>query len=272
MLVTPQFVLLNYPKTGSTFVRSVIKQIYRSREATNEKSVSATDRGPDPNCRELLMPNIKVTPNGPPDQHGTYIQIPKCYRDKTIVSVARNPFDRIISIFRFGWHQRDSLRMPESVIKKHLPNFPDLSFREFLDFSQLHMRYSRFGGSLPNATVGDQTIQFIQMFFREPKRILRTLDDKYLDSDKVFGDMAPVFFLRQESLNTDLAEFLAERGYAGHEVSFAFHLERVNVTQPTEHDLNNMWTEDLIELTRQRERMLLQIYEKLGFNYGLPSI
>lgn len=82
MLVTDSFVMLNYPKTGSSFARKVIKDLY----ARQPKSWFRRRW-----CKELILPNIRTC--GADDQHGCYSQIPPQYRNREVMSIVRNPFE-----------------------------------------------------------------------------------------------------------------------------------------------------------------------------------
>lgn len=72
MLIISDFFLLNYPKTGTTFTRRIIKTIYKNK------------------YEELPLPVIldRIFP------HEIYPQIPLERQGNKAVSVIQNPFDR----------------------------------------------------------------------------------------------------------------------------------------------------------------------------------
>ena len=86
MLITKDFVMLNFPKTGTTFTRAVLKQLYGDR------------------IEEILGRN-PMNPHSVPDSpHLAVSQIPQRYAKLPIVSIYRNLFDRYVSLWQFRWY------------------------------------------------------------------------------------------------------------------------------------------------------------------------
>ena len=210
MIITNDFVMLNLPKTGSSFARAVIKEIYERRQSSKSGLTKALQRlvFKQPSYFiELILPNIKVTGiEKPADQHGTFSQIPPKYLDREIVSIIRNPYTRFMSSYEFRAWEKYPL-IPESLLAEHFPHFPSLSVDNYVRLEELQVIHGRFSGNIPKANVGDQTVQFIQMFFRNVSDVLANLTDEYLDSEDIFLDIADIHFLRQDQLVDDLALF-----------------------------------------------------------------
>jgi hypothetical protein len=101
MLIFDSFILLNYPKTGSTFARTVLKEIYdrRFRQLSmTGKVASLVGIRERPQVKELMFPNIKFREiRQKTDQHGCYTQIPVEYRDRPVVAI-------MIAVGRSGRH------------------------------------------------------------------------------------------------------------------------------------------------------------------------
>lgn len=274
MIVTDSFVLLNHPKTGSTFARTVLKEIHKrrlKRRPLRRKLLDKLGITAKPFLQELMLPNIKVPGSTqPPNQHGCYCQIPESHQDRPVVTVVRNPYDRFLSIYRFRWWRKHPLFSRE-ILDEHLPSFPDLSLDEFVHYSELAMRYGRMGGRPVNANVGNQTVQFIQMFFRNPQRVLDGLTDAYLDSEQVFEDLAPITFLKQEDLNRQLADFLLQKGYSQEEADYVIAREPVNVTPEKVSDAGSLWTPQALDYVEHHERMIFRILAARGIVYKAPS-
>ena len=75
MLITEKFVLLNFPKTGSTFARETIKQVYGVKNLRFNNTIYKSGIY-TPKIFELLLPKIDEGDyNGIIDQHGKYKQI-----------------------------------------------------------------------------------------------------------------------------------------------------------------------------------------------------
>src|SRR6185312_12021377 len=118
MLISDQFVFLHGPKTGGTFVTEVFTQVFASVGCT------------------LL--NIH--------KHGRTEDIPLQHDSKQLVTTVRNPFDFYASHYAFGyWIDRelDNLSFwDEAPIRGRYPNYPYLSFEEYLE-AALHFGHRR---------------------------------------------------------------------------------------------------------------------------------
>jgi len=171
MIITNQFVVLNNPKTGSTFVRKVLRAIYEKRASTGIFNWTRRLFGiSEERFKELVLPNIKRQ-NKVSDQHGTYSQIPDEYKGRPVVSVVRNPFDRLMSSYEFRhWERNPPIK--GNLIKEYFPHFPNLSFNEHITLMGHSQREIHTG-----IEMGVQTIQFIQMFFTDPDTALENIDD-----------------------------------------------------------------------------------------------
>lgn len=275
MLITDQFVMLNLPKTGSTFARTVIKELHvkrLSKQSFVKRALQRLNIIKQPICMDIMLPNIKLKQvEVQPDQHGTYSQIPDDFWGLPIISVVRNPYTRFMSGYEFRWWEAHP-PIEDSLLAEHFPNFPDLTVDDFVRLNELDVIHGRLEGRKPNAEVGIQTVQFIQMFFKDPDRVLQALTDEYLDSDEVFSDMAEITFLRQEKLNEDLADFLAGIGYSAEEVDHVRSRDRVNVTPRQAPDRNALWTPTALDYVRRKERMIFRILEMKGIVYKEPSL
>lgn len=144
MLITKDFIVINNPKTGSSFVRKVLKKIYTQREQKyswlKKKSI-AWQFIPE----ELIELKIRpiVSTKLPPNQHGAVSQIPEKYaKNKAIVSVVRNLYTKILSQYEFKWWQTNyHLFANKELIDNTFPNFPNLSLEEYVDFKIINTNY-----------------------------------------------------------------------------------------------------------------------------------
>ena len=275
MLVTSKFVLLNVPKSGSSFVREVIKAIYagRSRKGPQflgwtgfQKLIPPNRRtSPDLSLKELILPNIRLK-GRPSDQHGTYSQVPREYRHLPVISVVRNPYEKLVSDFEFRWWSKYP---PLPDLQRTFPAFPEISFDEFLQLSDLIATY-KMGGRNP-LQIGNLTVEFVQFFFPDPKSVLNKISDDYICSSDFIKDMPCLWLLRQECLRDDLEATLSGFGFSEEELEICRRHPRVNETVARADDRAAYWTAPRVSRFNHRERFLLLMLQQLGFSYGPPA-
>jgi len=160
MLATKDFVLLNMPKTGSSFARSVIKKAYRARATRSPLSRVAKLWGAshlsDP-LEEILVAPLDARHRSGLSQHGTIEQIPNRHRAKPIISVTRHPLTRLVSAYRF----KDWARFPPAQVTQleaEFPSWPNLSVEEWYDMVPID--------SLSKIAYGAIKSKLIWVFFR----------------------------------------------------------------------------------------------------------
>jgi len=255
MIITDKFVFLHFPKTGGIFVTDVLKKLH-ARIKYKRLFINA------PPCRELMTPNIKRIHGGDVlSQHGTYEQIPREHRNKTIISCIRNPFDRYVSTFEYrSWVRRHPDEL-EPIMAK-LPNFPDLNFAQYVSFINEFDIKNRVHSDGLKLDVGTMTYAFIQFFFKDPGRIIANLNEAYLNSDAYQKDMAEVIFLRTEHLNQDLYQILLGFGYDQHDILFIIDEQKVNVTsrRKAEQDWQTYYNQDSYDLVKFKERFIFKLF------------
>lgn len=231
MLITDDFVMLNFPKTGSTFARHVIKRLYLRRQSAIRRLLVRLGIG-NGGVEELMLPKIDEASNaGFRDQHGTLRQVPAKHREKPILTISRNPFSRYISLYHFKWWQEHPPADRNALIRQ-FPGFPDLDFSEYYRMTHTYGIKDRLGGITPKIELGLHTIQFIQFYFFDPESVLRKIDDEYIDTGAFHKDMCSnISFIHQENLNVELKEFLTSIGFADHELQIIDSTEEINVTK-----------------------------------------
>lgn len=94
--------------------------------------------------------------------------------------------------------------VPREVIEREFPDFPDLDFEIFQKFVDAELKFSWLAGIDMSAEIGLQTVQFVKIFFREPVKILNSIDEKYIDSESFLDGMPKITLLSTENLNRDL--------------------------------------------------------------------
>ena len=161
--------------------------------------------------------------------------------------------------------------LEEDVLKRKFPHFPDLSLDDFIRLRDLETRISRLPNIDLKADIGYQTVIFIQMFFRTPELVFSKIDDRYIEEGAFEADMPEIAFLRTESLNQDLHEFLREQGYADDDVAFVLSHGEVNVTESPVREAADVWTDSTLSYMKHNERLLFRILESKKITYERPA-
>ncbi len=243
MIITDDFVLLNYPKTGTTFVRKLIKELYSGR------------------YEELLFSESYNLLSKKPTQHGTFSSIPLEFRSRQVVSIFRNPFDRYVSLWKFRWYSHSP---PEPVcnLLRFYPSFPELSFEDFLEMTD---RFSKRNILLAhgidlNTEIGFQTIQFFAFYSADPRTCLLELLT-HERNDTAAALIPSLTFLRQDSLRSDLKDFLKQFGFDEKRLAVIDTERKLNVSRTeNENDCYQFWSNDNMMKYADKEKMLLSIF------------
>lgn len=216
MIFTDRFVYVHEPKTGGTFVTSMLFRLYGlrwTRWAHARNALFGEVRRRHPRYGALIHHSNK---------HGGCNEIPAPQRGKRILATVRNPFDLYVSQYEFGWWRRpEFLRYYEALprFRDEYPRFPDLSFAEYVTLSNAALR--------PLSSKGDDegpglvTEQFINFYFRDPRAAHERLRARrYADTEEAAADMHDLHFVRTDQLNRGLYDFLVGAGYDAADVSF----------------------------------------------------
>lgn len=244
MLLTPDFVYIHQPKTGGTFITKVLARVY----GTQEGAFIDTDK------------------------HATCSEIPAGHRDKPIVSTMRNPYDRYVSQYRFGWWKlHPDLYCGEEEMRSLHPHYPDLSFDDFV-----HLANTRFVNCFqgrptgfvnrnfpPGREPGWHTEQFVRYYFREPRAAFARLDEAALESGSFREDMYDVRFLPVDRLNESLYELLLELGHAPEEIGFIRSEGKIFPAEggrDPEDRWQDYYTPEIRDYIRSRERLIFELF------------
>ena len=261
MIITDKFVMLNFPKTGSTFAREAIKLVYGKKDL-NYKNFFYKTGILTPRIFELILPKINEGPyNGIMDQHGKYLQIPLKYRKKQILTIIRNPFSRIVSDYYFKWWQ-NFLPTDINTILKYYPNFPNLSFHEYYDFKFKFNRVNNLNGINPQLDLGDASLYFIQFYSKDPKSLLKKINTDYFENKEFIKDFSHIHFIHQENLVPELKSFLIKLGFDKTKIDTIDQLKKVNENKYPEENINfmNLYDNELINKMLKHERLLFELF------------
>ena len=256
MIITDKFVMLNFPKTGSTFVRKMLKKVHSKEKLTFLQKIGLQRKRYFEN---YWVENIRDTTfrANTKDEHGLFCQIPESSRDKIIVSVKRDVFERYVSLFEYGDWKKTWGNFPEVADK--YPNFPNLRFEQYMDKifnNNPFNKHPKINRELP---IGPATTQFILFYFKNPFNVLQNINEEYMLSDNYKEDISKVFFLDQKNLNKELYEFLIKMNYKKNEISFILDSQKENVSVSDERQTGSYYTKELIDMVNLKDSFLLKI-------------
>jgi len=262
VIITNDFVMLNFPKTGSSFARKRIKAVYAQSESKGRKLLERL-RICSPVVQDVMLPKIdELGKGGLHDQHGTYRQIPFEHRQKPIVSIAREPVSRYESTYLYRWWEKHP-PAELGVIRDRYPHFPDLSFSQYYEMVHHYGREARLQGVVPRIDLGLHTIQFIQFYFSDPVSVLKNIDDEYIDSSRFNHELKRIRFLHQENLESELNLFLHSVGVTAASAATTLPEQRVNVSPKSQEDSQQIGVEldgGIREEIANRDRLLYRIF------------
>jgi len=270
MIITDKFIMIHFPKTGSTFAMQVLDKLHRNENSRLHNLLVRMGMRNQCSYENLMLKQTEfVSQDNPPfHQHGRWEQIPEQYKSMPVVSIVREPVNRNISNYEFRWWAKHPVARPEEIYKR-FPNFPDLDFVEYLAYQNFNTHYRDTGVVIPG-DIGNQTVQFFQFFSRNPKKSFKMLNDHYIYDDIYREDMPDLTLLKTETINRDLYEFLLANNYREQDIKFILKEERIRPRKTGRLDdesRKNYLTEAIIEDIKLKERYLYKIYSDYGIDY-----
>ena len=260
VIFTDRFVYLHLPKTGGTFVTEMLLRVHcphptlicrvanlppwRARRFAGEHGVLIADR----------------------NKHGIRSEVPVAHRQKPVLATVRNPFDRFVSMYEFGWWRRPEWRATYRALpdfERRFPGFPELTFEEFVRLDSeawADLTPDRFGDA---RAVGVHTQDFVRQYCHEPRRVLEQIENGgTVDWRTELGDCR---FLLTSELNRDLHRFLEQMGYPAAAIEFVKHHEKVlpGKGRAPEQRWESYYTPALKQVVRVQERALFELFPEL---------
>lgn len=257
MLVTNDFVFVHMPKTGGTFVRSVLNKVY-------------------PKALHF-------------SKHGTCAEVPEEYRHLPLLSIVRNPFDRYVSQYHYGWWKQH-FRQYDLNQSMH-PFDPDaISFEEFLYIANTYFKGHfiyvpdpenpgeylsmengyRDSPWLDNA-LGWHTEQYVHFFFDQPRTVFSTMTESSLKNRQFMESSYVVHFLHTETLNEDLFQFLIDMGHRSDDIDFILETRKIRPEggnpRSQKDDWRRYYNKRMLDLVSAKERLIFSLHPQ----YKEPS-
>ena len=253
MILTDTFVMINVPRTGSTFIRTVLRHLHKPWSSRGYCELSL------PIDRTWKAERLKRR-----SQHGRLGQIPLSHRHLPVVSVIRHPLDHAVS----HYNHKDWWSAPpvdEAMLRSQFPTWPKLSFAEYLDFEHEICLPDVLKDSQTPAEVGNLTVHFLRFFARDPNATLAELTDARIDTGAFASDLPPIHWLRHHRLIDDLSEFLQTMGYPSRQIDRVRRHRPVNVSQQRgDRHWRTFYNHEQEELKRFRERALFKLFPEFA--------
>lgn len=280
MIITDKFVLLAFPKTGTTYTTTVLRNIHARRNWRGWLWPLAWQKRDFP--RTGYREHRVLRPAAPPynrarmSRHGTWRDIPEEHKMKPVVSITRDPFSRYTSAYLFQTRMRKHLRTVADldVLRATYPGYPDISFRDYYDMLHRFEVPRVLGDARPAMPLGSQSVTFIRFYFREPEVVFRKMSRAYIEEKAYLEDMVDVRFLRQEQLREEFTQFLQEQGYAEREWRQAESLKQKNVARRSnqESKLAHFYDEALRQEVLARDALIFDLFPHYAQPWGEPTV
>ncbi|MFY0593574.1 hypothetical protein [Roseivirga sp.] len=266
MIICKDFILLNNPKTGSTYARAIIKEVYKYKGNFTYKALLKLGLL-KPEYLELKHPNLEF-PKRPKNQHGTYAQIPDRHKEKDVLSIVRDPYDKFVSTYEYRYWLK---RRPDETILKEL-QIQDLSKITIDDFVRIQLGHiKRKHPILSELQIGGQTLHFILMFFKEPYQVLQNLSEDFFYKGHYKEHLGNVNFLDQRKLSNQLFQYLETKDISDQAMKRAREVQPINKNNNRASIDKYRWSEFSLDYVSVYERFLFFMLKELGFEYAKPS-
>lgn len=252
MIATEKFVYVHMPKTGGTFVATVL---FRLQNILQTRYVR-TPRRPNTFFRKMAGPM----------KHAPVRAIPRSQRQKLVLGTVRNPYDYYVSQYEFGWWKRTEwLKYYRAVpgFKERYSSFPNLSFEEYLRLEAAAYGSPQNSEFDSEQAIGLQTEQFLQFYCREPEKVLPFIDDDYIMQRRYEAELTDIRFIKTSRLNQELHDFLLEMGCDVEDLAFILPMGKVlpgGKGRRKDQRWQDYYTPELKRNVRQRERLLFSMF------------
>ena len=273
MIITDKFVLLDFPKTGTTFTTAVLRTIHARRRLAgrllpdfSREKVFRKLKLERPGYQEVRIPRVEPIPyhKQRTSRHAGYTEIPAEFAHLPVVSGTRDPLARYTSAVLYRMRSRKRIRHaadPEEL-KKLYPGYPELDFGQFYDMMHRFEPDRLDLDARPDLELGAHTIAFINTFFRNPGEVFRKIDRDYIESDAWREDIPDIHFLHQENLRLEFKQYLADMGYSESECASVDSFGQKNVAKRSsdEQQIDSFYTPELKNLVLERDALLFRIF------------
>jgi hypothetical protein len=294
MFITDSFVFIHIPKTGGTFVTTVLEKVYKE-EAPRANTWPSPIKGGVNRFRALRGAHFCEI-----RKHDGCEAIPRRDRKKEILAVVRQPHDWWVSRYEFGWWKdHPELFGFGSDLYKRSASFPELTFPDFLslalpnaNWSHLSPRNSQEGRDThPTVSSGDTepvkiphfdgfgsagalTRNFFRYFAFEPQKTLDAWSSGTLTVEALRSLIYPVHFLRTDRLNEDLYHYLEAKRIPVDKIAFIRNAGKIQPPR-ARRDQTRSWqsyyNRETFDFVRRQEDLLFRLFPEFDVPFTSES-
>lgn len=269
MLLTDKFVMLHFPKTGSTFARKAIKQAFLNRRANLSYLHKAFIKLGfiDNSIYEVNEHYIDNHTKTRKSEHGGYKEIPVKYKNKAIYSIIRDPYSAFLSRFEFR-QRKANAHFLVGDLKEKFPKFPNLNIDEYIEFSKHEEKINFIDKKIypANVKLGGMSRSIIYLYFKEPNLVFKNLTNNFLQNGDYSGLICDVKFLDQKKLNQELYQMLKHLGFKEADVRFISFEPKTNVTKSkTDNKRESLLNQNVLNYLQEYEALYFRLYKDLGY-------
>ena len=270
MIITDNFIFINFPKTGSTFAREVLSKIYYPPLENKwkiehfirkvGKSIKLARKESEfqiahfPELRDISSKRyLNLTP------HGLRSQIPEEHKNKPIISIKRNPFEQIVSHYEFADWKKTSVDW-ENGLKEILPSYPEIKFESFVkNFIYIaglnkHPKIKDLNG------LSTLSLNLILFFSKDdPFEIINNWHQDFY-REKFHQDFQDIVFLENKQLNEELYDLLLKFNYSKNKINFILGKDKSNVSKPIQKSYKQYFSKELTKYVLASEKLVFDLF------------
>jgi len=179
---------------------------------------------------ELMLPEKKPGSGGrfgKPTPHGTISQIPTEYCHLPIVSAIRDPISRYLSAYNYGdWKKNDQLPEKHDKICLEFPNFPELSFKDFLLYLNKYYKIGKLIIADEIIEIGPLSHDFLRFFLEAS--FFKSNDIQLESWEELNHKIKSITFLKCSNLNNEVYNFLLKNKFEKNNIAHVLEKKPIN--------------------------------------------
>lgn len=258
MLITSDFIFVHIPKTGGTFINTVVCELYRPKHI---KMIHWIRRKLKTRryCQHFISDEKYTNLDGYPyGQHCGLRHIP--VSGKPVFHVKRPPEDYYRSLFYFAWYKKVP-HLRNEVLKREFSNFPDLNLHELVKYYYLLTRKIMGTDDLKFGYLTYQIVDQLSPEIETRDRIFQLIQNDKHDHAVAMLKNAhhDMHIMNLLTLSDDLRTFLREyAGFSEEKLRGLSTKKKLNVSVKERED-------DLLFLNAEWKKYELFAYKYWGY-------